>query len=267
MRSSPLCGRLIWLGEECKIIEVPVGLKYRGGSSAGEIAGCDTSGRKRGAVMGIKILIADDHKILREAVASLLSKKLGMEVIGEAEDGRIAVQLARELQPNVTVMDVVMPNLNGIEATRQIIREQPNIKIVALSAHSDRRSVREMLKAGATGYVPKQCAFQELVSAIRNVASDHTYLSSQISGIVVEGYIHHLTEQETSAYSVLTAREREVLQLIAEGKSTKVIAKELHVSTKTIEWHRSQLMNKLKVQSVAELVKYAIREGLTCAEA
>ena len=216
--------------------------------------------------MGIKILIADDHRIVREAIGYLLSKELGMEVVGEAEDGRAAVQLARELQPNVTVIETYMPNLSGIEATRQIVHELPDVKVIALSAHSDRRSVREMLKAGASGYVSKHCAFQELVSAIQNVASNQTYLSSRISGIVVEGYIHRLSEHDDSVYSVLTAREREVLQLIAEGKSTKVIAKELHVSTKTIEWHRNQIMNKLSIQSVAELVKYAIREGLTCAD-
>ena len=216
-------------------------------------------------IMGIKILIADDHKIVREAIGSLLNNELGMEVVGQAEDGRTAVQLARELQPNVVVMDIEMPNLNGIEATRQIVHELPGVKVIALSERSDRHSVREMLKAGASGYVPKQCPFQELVCAIQNVVSNQTYLSPQISRTVVEGYIHHLSKHDDSAYSVLTPREREVLQLIAEGKSTKVIAKELYVSAKTIDWHRSQLMKKLGVQSVAELVKYAISEGLTCA--
>jgi len=215
--------------------------------------------------MEVRILIADDHKIVREAIGSLLNNELGMEVVGQAEDGRTAVQLARELQPSVVVMDIEMPNLNGIEAARQIVHELPGVKVIALSERSDRSSVHEMLKAGASGYVLKQCAFQELVSAIRNVVSNQTYLSPQISGIVVEGYVHRLTEHGSSAYSILTPREREVLQLIAEGKSTKAIAKELYVSAKTIEWHRSQLMKKLRVQSVAELVKYAISEGLTCA--
>jgi two-component system response regulator NreC len=214
--------------------------------------------------MGIRIVIADDHKIVREAISSLLNNELGMEVVGEAEDGRTAVQLARELQPNVIIMEVVLSNLNGIEATRQIVRERPGVKVIALSSRSDRRSIREMLKAGASGYVPKDCAFHELVTAIGNVVSNQTYLSSRISGIVVEGYVHRLAERDDSAYSLLTPREREVLQLIAEGKSTKTIARELFVSTKTIEWHRSQLMHKLGVQSVAELVKYAISEGLTC---
>ena len=214
--------------------------------------------------MGIRILLVDDHKIVCEAITSLLENELGMEVVGQAEDGRRAVELVRKLHPNVVVMDIVMPNLNGIEATRKIVHEFDDVRVIALSAHSDRRNVREMLMAGAFGYVPKCCAFEELVVAIRTVAHNQTYLSSQISGIVVEGYIHRLNDGDDSAYSILTPREREVLQLIAEGKSTKVIAKELFVSTKTIEWHRSQLMNKLNVQSVAELVKYAIREELTC---
>jgi DNA-binding NarL/FixJ family response regulator len=217
--------------------------------------------------MGIKNLIADDHKIVGEAIASLLNNELGMEVVGQVGDGRTAVRLTRELQPKVVVMDIEMPKLNGIEATRQIVHELPSVKVIALSERSDRRSVLEMLKAGASGYVLKQCPFHELVCAIRNVFSNQTYLSPQVSGTVVEGYIHRLSKPDDSVYSVLTPREREVLQLIAEGKSTKVIARELYVSSKTIEWHRSQLMKKLGVQSVAELVKYAISEGLTCAYA
>ncbi len=216
--------------------------------------------------MEVKILIADNHKIFREAVGSLLSNEPDMEVVGEAEDGRTAVQLARELQPNVITMEISMPNLNGIDATRQITREMPNVKVIAMSACRDRRSVREMLKAGALGYVTKQCAFEELVAAIQKVVSNQTYLSSQVSGVVIEGYINRLSKDD-SVYSVLTPREREVLQLVAEGKSTKVIAKELYVSAKTIEWHRSQLMKKLGVKSIAELVKYAINEGLTCSYA
>ncbi|RKY08338.1 MAG: DNA-binding response regulator [Planctomycetota bacterium] len=214
--------------------------------------------------MSTRILVVDDHVVFREAVSSLLGSEFGMEVVGQADDGRSGVALARDLRPDVIIMDVVMPNLNGIEATRQIVHEIPNTKILALSAFSDRRSVREMLKAGAIGYVPKSCPFEELVVAIRTVASGQTYLSTLISGIVVEGYIQKITTGDDSAYSVLTPREREVLQLIAEGKSTKTIAKELFVSTKTVEWHRSQIMNKLGAQSVAELVKYAIREELTC---
>ncbi len=187
-----------------------------------------------------------------------------MEVIGEAEDGRTAVQLARKLQPNVITMEISMPNLNGIDATRQITHEMPKVKAIALSAYRDKRSIREMLKAGASGYVTKECAFEELIAAIRDVASNQIYLCSQVSKVVIDGFINRLSKGDDSVYSVLTRREREVLQLIAEGKSTKVIAKELCVSAKTIEWHRSQLMKKLGIQSIAELVKYAINEGLTC---
>jgi len=214
--------------------------------------------------MGINILIADNHKIFREAVGSLLSDEPDMEVVGVARDGRTAAQLARELQPDVVTMEISMPNLNGIDATRQITRETPKVKTIALSACRDKRSVCEMLKAGASGYVTKECAFEELVAAIRDVASNQVYLCSQVSRVVIDGFVNRLSKGDDSAYSVLTRKEREILQLIAEGKSTKVIAKELRLSTKTIDWHRSQVMKKLGIQSIAELVKYAINEGLTC---
>ena len=217
--------------------------------------------------MAIRILIADEHRIVREAIISMLENEGDIQVIGEAEDGRTAVEMALELQPDIVIIETSLPSLNGIEAARQIIGAFPDIKIIALSGHLDSRSVYEMLRAGAMGYVPKQCAFSELISAIRNVISNKVYMSTQISGIVVEGYLHHQGDSGNSPYSVLTAREREVLQLIAEGKSTKVVARELFVSVKTVEWHRSQLMKKLRMQSVAELVKYAIREGLTHAYA
>jgi len=215
--------------------------------------------------MDIRILIADDHKMVREAITSLLNNEIGMSVVAEAADGRTAVQLARELQPDVVIMDITMPNLNGIEAARQILHEPSNAKVVLLSEQSDRRCVCEALRAGASGFLPKRCGFDELITAIHSVVANHTYLSSEITGVVVEGYINRLPEQDSSAYSVLTNREREVLQLIAEGLSTKNIAKQLYLSAKTIEWHRSQLMKKLHLKSVAELVKYAINEGLTCA--
>lgn len=213
--------------------------------------------------MATKVLVADNHGLVREAICSLLRNEFDMDVVGQAEDGRIAVQLARELRPGIVVIETSMPNLNGIEATRQIVHELPQVKVLALSASSDRRSVCEMLRAGASGYLPKRCAFQELVSAIQNVVSNRTYLSSHISGLVIDEYLHGAAEQGTSVNSTLTNRELEVLRLIAEGNSTKLIARELRVIPKTIQWHRSQLMKKLSIESIAKLVKYAISEGLT----
>jgi len=213
--------------------------------------------------MGCRILLADDHKIVRDGLRSLLEKQPGIDVVAEADNGRTTVRLARELLPDLVIVDIGMPDLNGIEATRQIVAENPRIRVVALSMHSDRRFVAQMFKAGASAYLLKDCAFEELAQAVQVVLAGRTYLSPQVAGTVVEDYIRHLAATDASGFSVLTAREREVLQLLAEGNSTKQIANSLHVSMKTVETHRQQIMNKLNVQSVADLVKYAIREGLT----
>jgi DNA-binding NarL/FixJ family response regulator len=189
-----------------------------------------------------------------------------MEVIAEARDGRGAVQLAHELRPDVVVMDVGMPGLNGIEATRQITSQEPHARIVALSMHSDRRFMGEMLKAGAKGYLLKDGAFEELATAIRSVVANKVYLSPRIANVVLDDYVHRDASgmaSDTSAFAKLTPREREVLQLMSEGRATKEIAMDLHVSIKTVETHRRQIMEKLDIHSVAELTKYAIREGLT----
>lgn len=216
--------------------------------------------------MSITILIADDHKIVREGLVALLSQHPHMQVVGEAENGRQAVQLAASRRPQVVVIDIGMPELNGIEATRQIIAEVPGVKVIALSMHSDKRFVKGMLKAGASGYLLKYCASEELVSAIHMVMAHRVYLSHDITGIVVEDYVQKLGDSDASAFQTLTPREREVLQLLAEGNSTRQIADSLHVSIKTIEVHRKQLMDKLGLASLADLVKYAIREGLTSIE-
>jgi len=214
----------------------------------------------------IRILLADDHKIMREGLRSLLEKESDLEVVAEAENGRRAVQLTLKFKPHIVIMDISMPDLNGIEATRQIIGELPDVKIICLSMHSDRRFVAGILKAGASGYLLKDCAFEELVYAVRTVVANRTYLSPAIADIVVEDYLRQLSRPDSSVSSVLTPREREVLQLLAEGWSTKQIASHLHVSFKTIETHRRQIMDKLGVHSIAELTKYAVREGLTSLE-
>jgi DNA-binding NarL/FixJ family response regulator len=213
--------------------------------------------------MSIKVLIADDHQIVREGLRSMLEHELDIKVVGEAEDGRMVQRMARELSPDVIIMDVAMPDLNGIEATRQILAELPRVKIIALSMHDDRRFVLNMLKAGAAGYMLKDCAFKDLAKAIRVVMSHKTYLSHEIADIVVKDYLSSNQPIESSAFYLLSPREREVLQLIAEGKTSGQMAESLHVSVKTIESHRQQIMVKLKIKSVAELTKYAIREGLT----
>jgi DNA-binding NarL/FixJ family response regulator len=210
-----------------------------------------------------KIIIADDHKIMREGLKALIEKQPDMEVAAEAQDGLEVTRLARKLMPQVIIMDIGMPEMNGIDATRQIISENKEIKIIALSMHSDRRFVLEMLKAGASGYLLKDSAFEELVNAVHTVMSGQSYLSPRITDIVVKEYLYNMPKSESTVFNVLTVREREVLQLLAEGKSTKQIASTLNLSVKTVETHRQQIMDKLEIRTVAELTKYAIREGLT----
>lgn len=216
--------------------------------------------------MSVRLIIADDHRIVREGLHSLLEKEPDMEVVGESDNGRATVEMARDLKPDVIVMDITMPELNGIEATRQVLADDSGVRVLALSMHSDKRFVAGVLAAGATGYLLKDCALEELVRAIRAAVANQTYLSPGIAGIVVEGYMRRLPESDHSMLSALTAREREVLQLLAEGKTVKEIASALTVSVKTIETHRHRTMNKLDIHTVAELTKYAVREGLTSVE-
>ena len=216
--------------------------------------------------MSISILLVDDHKIMREGLRSMLEKQDGIKVVAEAEDGTSAIKLAGELRVDMVIMDIAMPDMNGIEATQQIVEKHPDIKVVALSMHTERRFVAEMLKAGASGYLLKDSAFDELAHAIRIIHEGKTYLSPGITGVLVEDYMQQLSGGGNSASSNLSAREWEVLQLIAEGLATREIARRLDVSVKTIETHRHNIMNKLDIRSVAELTKYAIREGLTTLE-
>lgn len=216
--------------------------------------------------MGTRILLVDDHALLREGLRSLLEKQADMEVVGEAEDGRVAVELVRRKLPDVVVMDITMPNLNGIDATRQMGREFRDVKVIALSMHCNRAFVADMLKAGASGYVLKDSLFDELADAIRTINAGGKYLSPKVARVVVDAFIKGLEGTVESPLDVLTGREREVLQLIAEGKNTKQIALELHLSNKTIDANRRKIMEKLDAQSIAELVKIAILGGLTSLE-
>jgi DNA-binding NarL/FixJ family response regulator len=211
----------------------------------------------------LNVLIADDHRIFRQGLRALLEKEHDLRVVAEADNGRDAIEAIENNALDLAIMDVAMPGLNGIEATRKILSQKPGLRVIGLSMHTDRRFVSEMLKAGAVGFVSKDSAFEELVQAIRTVLSGKVYLSPVAAGVVVDDYLRRSGPGEATAFSALTAREREVLQLMAEGRNTKQIAMDLHVSIKTVETHRRQVMEKLELFSVAELTKYAIREGLT----
>jgi DNA-binding NarL/FixJ family response regulator len=212
----------------------------------------------------VRLIIADDHLLMREGLRSLLEKEERFSIVGEADDGQEAVKLARTLMPHLVVMDVSMPDLNGIEATRQILQENAGIKVVALSGHSNMVFVREILDAGASAYVLKSRAYEDLVRAVDEVMAGRKYLTPDIASGVVSEYVElSASSHKESAFVMLTSREREVLQQLAEGGSTKEIASALSVSVKTIETHRRNIMEKLELHSVADLTKYAIREGIT----
>ena len=213
--------------------------------------------------MSIKIILADDHNIVRQALRVLLENEPDMKVVGETADGQAALGLARETRPDVVIMDIAMPGLNGVEATRKITAKVPGVKVIALSAHSDQRFVFHMFKAGASGYLLKDCVFEELACAIRSVVRNQIYVSPKITGVLVKDFIRLSSDKDSTVFSVLTDRERESLQLLAEGRTTKQIASLLKVSVKTIETYRQHIMEKLDIRSIAELTKYAIREGLT----
>jgi len=213
--------------------------------------------------MSTRILLADDHQMVREGIRSLLEKESDFEIVGEAEEGRKAVRLARKLHPDVVIMDITMPNLNGVDATRQIVGEYPDIKIIALSMHFSRIFVLNMLKAGALGYILKGDSSDELIDGVRTVSEGGAYFSPKASKTVTEVLANPLPN---SPLDILTPREREVFQLICEGKNTKQIALELHVSNKTIEAGRRKIMEKMDANSIPELVIIAIENGVISIE-
>ena len=205
-----------------------------------------------------RILLADDHQVVRRGFGLILSAQPGWEIVGEAANGREAVELAERLQPDLVVMDVSMPELNGIEATRRIVEFAPRCRILALSMHRDAVYVREILRAGAHGYLLKDASDQDLVDAVRAVSNGQGYLSPAVSDAVLSDYRKHVTDP----IDLLTSREREVLQLIAEGKTNKEIAQDLNLSVYTVDSHRSRIMEKLNLHSAGELIRFAIRNGL-----
>ncbi len=213
--------------------------------------------------MSTTILLVDDHRIVREGLRTLLGQQPDLEVVGEAADGRDAVTQARLLRPDVIVMDIAMPELNGVEATRLILAESPQVRIVALSMYADRRFVAEILRAGALGYVLKDGAFEELALAIRTITEGKTYLSPSIAGLVVEELMQRTSTPGSPSLGGLTPRERQVLKLLAEGMRPREIAQELSISVKTVEVHKQNLMNKLEIHTASELTRFAIREGLS----
>jgi two-component system response regulator NreC len=211
----------------------------------------------------IRILLADDHTVVRKGLRMLLESQDGLKVIGEAADGRTAVALAEQDPPDVVVMDVAMPTLNGIEAARQITAKLPQVAVVFLSMHSDESYVLKALKAGARGYLLKDSAEHDLIQAVQSVTQGKSFFSPAISKMMVEDYVRELQERQIEdSYELLTTREREVLQLLAEGKSNKEVAAVLNLSLYTVETHRGNILQKLNLHSGAELILYAIRKGV-----
>jgi DNA-binding NarL/FixJ family response regulator len=213
--------------------------------------------------MSISILIADDHIILREGLRGLLEKEPDFSIVAEAGNGVDAVRLAGELQPDVIVMDIAMPEMNGMEATRRIIKANSSIKVLALSMESDRRFIVEVLESGACGYVLKDASFKQLADAIRTVAAGETYFSPRINELIIKDYLQRIPDGLPLHFASLTERERTLLQMVADGMNTKEIAGKLDISSKTVEVHRQNIMKKLNLFSIAELTKFAVREGLT----
>jgi two-component system response regulator NreC len=211
----------------------------------------------------IKVLLAHNNRILREGLLHMFRGEEGIRVIGEAEDGKELVRMAKELNPEVVIMESALSGGGGSQAIKEILAQSPTTRIIVLSMFADRSSVLGMIRAGSAGCLLRDCSFDELVRAVRTVGTGHTYMSSGIMGLVVEDYFSRVGRSEAVSSPVLTAKEIEVLRFIADGKSIREIASGLGVSSKTIESHRRQIMERLNLSSVAALVKYAIREGLT----
>lgn len=206
----------------------------------------------------IKILVADDHAVVRQGFRRILEAQQDLQVVGEAANGREAIRLAQELRPDLVLLDVSMPELNGVEATRRLKESSQYVKVLVLSMHKDHVYVREALRAGALGYLLKDCSEDELVGAVRTVAGGEAYLSPQVSGAVLADYRKHVTDP----IDLLSSREREVLQMLAEGKTNKEVAVALNLSVHTVDAHRGRIMEKLNLHSIGEMVRFAMRSGI-----
>ena len=214
--------------------------------------------------MKIRVLLADDHQIVRESLKTAMEREGSVQVVGEAEDGRRAVAMAQELKPQVVLMDIHMPGLNGTEATRQIKEQNPEIKVLVLSMYAQKQYVMAVLKAGASGFLQKNCSLKELLEAVVQVAGGKSYLSPEVAGLVIDQAV--CAEAAASDPPALSPRERQVVQLVAEGHSNRIIADEMHISESTVDTHRRNIMRKLGLKGVAELTKYAVREGIVSLE-
>jgi len=211
--------------------------------------------------MSIKILIADDHQLFREGLVNLLADSSGIEVIAEAQDGKETLLLAKKLKPDIVIMDIGMPIMNGLQATTALQKDHPEIKVIALSMHSDRDYIKSMLEAGASGYLFKNCSYHQLIEAIKSVYSGKKYLSDDITEVVINDYLYHESEVAPSD-TILSERESEILKLYAEGKSSREIADLLFVSVKTIGTHKQNILNKLGLKTIPDMVKYALKSGM-----
>lgn len=215
----------------------------------------------------LRILIADDHEVARSGIRALLESHAGWEVCGEAKDGREAIEFATTLKPDVILLDIGMPNLNGLEAARQILATSPDVAILILTMHDSDQMVREVLRAGARGFLLKSDAGRDLIAAVEALQLQRTFFTTKVSQMVLDGYLHgdgseSEQESEVVATDALTMREREVIQLLADGKTSKEVAVALNLSVKTAETHRTNLMRKLDLHSVADLTRYAVRNGI-----
>ncbi len=216
--------------------------------------------------MTIRVLLADDHRIVRDGLAALLHEAQGIELVGQAEDGHGLLRLARTLHPDVVVTDISMPGLNGIEAVRRLHAEG-DLPVLCLSVHDEDRLVLAMIEAGAMGYLLKDCSFDELVLAVQQVAAGRVYISPSLSGVMVRAWRERRTAPPAGAFHTLTPRERELVQLFSEGYTTNEIAERLHLSPKTVATHRENVLHKLQARGLAELTRYALREGLSTLDA